>query len=110
MSDRPIAQKVTYTSTSTGVAGTVGFNGAVSTATITHLVTGTTEDITFTAQGSIGVSGIWTALLAATVGSVTGVSANTTGAMTFDKVRINVTANAFTSTSTNLATWWILAK
>ena len=77
---------------------------------VAHKITGTTGGYTFTVQGSIGRSDVWQALMAATTGSTAGKVANSTVAMTFDKVRINLSANPITSTGGEQIDFHILAR
>jgi len=72
----------------------------MSALTAYHLVSGSTLNIVFKVQGSAGQSGVWSDLTAATTGSTAGTVYNSTATLTFDKARFQVTANAWTSTST----------
>ncbi len=101
MPGRPVTQKITYTSTSTGSStGVAYFGTGMSNASAHHVISGTTKAYTFTLQGSVGASNLWTNICAATTGSTGGTLVNSTVAMTFDKVRLNFSANDSTGNGT----------
>lgn len=108
---RPIAQKITLPAATTSTGNSTGiarFGVGMSAASIFHVTSGSTKNIAFKAQGTVGQSGIWTDLMAATTGSTAGASINTTVALTFDAIRLNVTGNATTGNTVLYA--WILAR
>lgn len=107
---RPTAQKITVTSTSTGAStGVARFGTGMSAASVTHKLTGgTTKAVSFQLQGSIGESGIWTALTAATTASTGGAVKNSTATLTFDACRLILTAND--TTGNGVLTAWVLAR
>ncbi len=80
---------------------------------VASVMSGTTKDVTFAIEGSIGEAGAWTALMAGDVASTTtavsGLTGwafvNTTVAQVVDRVRITVSANTSTSTGTQVAAW-----
>ena len=82
MPGRPVTQKITYTSTSTGSStGVAYFGTGMSNASAHHVISGTTKAYTFTLQGSVGASNLWTNICAATTGSTGGTLVNSTVAM-----------------------------
>ena len=114
MPTRPIAQKIVIAAatTSTGNStATAKFGLAYSGFTLYHRSAGSTKNIAFKPQGSVGESGFWTDLMAATTGSTAaaGLAVNTTSAFAADQVRINVTANATTG-NTALTVWVVPRK
>lgn len=107
MALRPVAQKVTYTSTAAGVTSAVRFGTGMSAATV--LVThASTKQIQWKIQGSIGESTGWFDLSAAT--SSTGSAAkHSTVTATFDAVRVNVADNTSTAGAVTTS-FWIAAR
>lgn len=96
---RPVAGDFYTTSTGTGVIGTAQFGTGMSAASAISYSTLTTQNVAFQMQAAIGDSTKWFNLNAAATTASTaaaGTLTNSTVAMTFDKIRINVTANAST--------------
>lgn len=107
---RPTAQKLSITSTSTGTVGVAYFGEGMSAFSIAHKLTGgSTKAMSITAQATIGESGVWKAMLAATTVSTGGAIANSTGAATFDQVRVQITTTNDT-TGNGTLTCWVLAR
>lgn len=107
---RPVAQKLSITSTSTGTVGTAYFGKGMSAFSVSHKLTGgSTKAVTITAQASLGESGVWKAMLAATTVSTGGAIANSTGSATFDAVRVQITTTNDT-TGNGTLTCWVLAR
>lgn len=108
---RPVAQKITIAAATTSTGNSTGkayFGMARNPYTLYHKATGSTKNIVFKAQGTIGESGVWVDLIAATTGSTAGTAINTTSAFGADKVRLQVTANA--TTGNTALTVWIAPK
>ena len=101
---------LTITTTSTGRSASAKFGVGMSAVTAAYTVSGTTEGYTFTLQGSIGRSGIWTNLTAATTASTAGAVVNSTVATTFDKVAVNLSANGSKSSEGAALTFHILPR
>jgi len=107
---RPVAQKLSITSTSTGTVGTAYFGEGKSAFSVSHKLTGgSTKAVTITAQGTLGESGIWKQLIAATTVSTGGAIANSTGSMVFDAARVQITTTNDT-TGNGTLTAWVLAR
>ena len=107
---RPTAQKVSITSTATGAVGIAYFGEGMSAFSVTHKLTGgSTKAVSITAEASLGESGVWKAMLAATTVSTGGAIANSTGAASFDKVRVRITTTNDT-TGNGTLTCWVLAR
>jgi len=110
---RPIAQPFTaFTSTSTGnMTGRADFGTGMQAASVYHNLSGTTKNVVFKMQGSVSNSSIWTDLMATTTGSTAGTGHYaSTATATFDKVRLNVTANTMDSTDSGTLTAWVIAR
>ena len=106
---RPVAHKINLTTTATGPStGIALFGTGMSAASYTHWQNGSTKDVTFALQGSLGDSGVWAALTGTVAASTVGAAGNSTATLTFDKARINLVANASTG-NLDLA-FWILAR
>lgn len=96
---RPVAQKIVIAAATTSTGNSTGvalFGMARQPFTLYHKAVGSTKNIAFKVQGTVGESGVWVDLIAATTGSTSGTAINTTSAFGADKVRVNVTANATT--------------
>jgi transketolase N-terminal domain/subunit len=107
---RPVAQKLSITSTSTGTVGTAYFAEGMSAFSVSHKLTGgSTKAVSITAQGSLGDAGIWKAMMAATTCSTGGAIANSTGSMVFDAVRVQITTTNDT-TGNGTLTCWVAAR
>lgn len=108
---RPVAQRIVIAAatTSTGNSTDVAeFGMARNPFTVYHKSVGSTKNIAFKAQGTVGGSTVWVDLMAATTGSTAGTAINTTAAFGADKVRLNVTANA--TTGDTVLTVWVAPK
>lgn len=99
MPSRPVAQEIAaVTSTSTGAAsGAVNFGTGMTAASFVLTFTGSTKAVSAQLQGSMGHSGSWFAISAATT-MTTGAAQliTSTGTMVFDKARFVLTTNATT--------------
>jgi len=105
---RPVAQKITITSTSTGGSTQVArFGVGMAVASAAYTFTGTTKNKSFTLQGALGSTSVWFNLSAATTASTAagGAVVTSTATAVFDKVRLNVTADASTGNGTLVA--WV---
>ena len=106
---RPVAQKLSITSTSTGLVGTASFGVGMSAFSVAHKLTGSTKAVSITAQAGMAQAGIYKAMLAATTVSTGGAIANSTGAATFDAVQVRITTTNDT-TGNGTLTCWVLAR
>ena len=108
---RPVAQKIAIAAATTSTGNSTGkvlFGLARNGYSAYHKVTGSTKNIVFKLQGTIGESGVWVDLMAATTGSTAGTAYNTTAITAADAVRVNVTANA--TTGNGALTVWVAPR
>lgn len=106
---RPIAQRIRVTSTSTGASTGVALFGLAKTlATVYQQQTGSTKDIVWKAQGTIGESGMWVDLMAQRAATTYVAAVNSTAGVLFDQVRIRIVTNDTTGNAT--LTGWVIAN
>lgn len=105
MPTRPVAQSFLYT-TSTGQFGTAYFGTGMEWAGF-QLNNSSTKSAKGTVQYSLGGSGVWTNLITLTSESTGDVSLHVQSTVVFDRLRVNITDNEYTSTSdsTNMTFW-----
>lgn len=101
---RPTPQTLTISGTATGSStDNIVYGQGYSNFGLIHVTSGSTKNMSFTLQGSIGETGVWTKLMAITTGSTAGAMMNSTAALIVDRVRITSTANLTTSTGHELS-------
>ncbi len=97
---RTTPQTLTISGTATGEStDTVVYGEGYKNFGIVQVTSGSTKNMVFTVQGSIGVTNIWSNLIAITTGSTSGVLINSTAELIVDRVRLRSTANLTTSTA-----------
>jgi len=102
-------QRISTYTTSTGVAGTVKFGTGLS-AAVAHIDNPSTKPLDWHMEGGVGPSTQFFALNAATTTTGTAI-VNSTASGTFDKVRIVLAGNDWTSTmSAKSFEWWVLGR
>ncbi|MHC5112320.1 MAG: hypothetical protein ACYTHJ_20880 [Planctomycetota bacterium] len=109
MPARPVAQSFVYT-TSTGVFGPAYFGTGQVWAGF-ELSNTSTKSAKGTVQYSLGGSGVWTDVITLTSGSTGDVTLHVGSTAVFDRLRVNITDNEYTSTSTVAnRTFWLGAR
>lgn len=105
MPARPVAQSFTYT-TSTGNFGPAYFGTGKMTGGI-QFNNASTKSAKGTVQYSLGGSGVWVNLITLTSASTGAVTKYATSTGVFDRLRVNISDNEYTSTSasTNMTFW-----
>ena len=97
---RPTPQALTITGTATGEStDTVVYGEGYANFGIVHVTSGSTKNMSFTVQGSIGVTDVWSNLIAITTGSTSGLMVSSTAGLIVDRVRVQSTVNLTTSTA-----------
>ena len=105
MPTRPVAQAITYT-TSTGNFGPAYFGTGHMTGGI-QFTNASTLSGKGTVQYSLGGSGVWVDLITLTSASTGSITMYATSTGVFDRLRVNLTDNEYSSTGTSGQTVWL---